>query len=80
MAQGLIRQDLIAEDMVPLRQVSIEEIEPRIREEAVSLVASDITPTALADRQQRKEREGAVRDRVLGSLGFVTEGQEGDAY
>lgn len=33
-----------------------------------------------ADRQKRKERDQLIKERALGTLGFVTEGQEGDAY
>lgn len=78
-----LAQDLIQEDMLPLRQISVEEIEPRIKEEAVSLLSSvHKTPREKADHdaQKRKERDHAIREKALGNLGFVTEGQEGDAY
>jgi hypothetical protein len=32
----LTHQDLIAEDMVPLRQISLQEIESKLRDETVS--------------------------------------------
>jgi hypothetical protein len=33
-----------------------------------------------ADGQKRKERDQLIKERALSTLGFVTEGQEGDAY
>ncbi|WVR07933.1 hypothetical protein IAU60_004976 [Kwoniella sp. DSM 27419] len=55
--------DLIAEDMVPLREVPWQQLEEQIT----------------ADNK-RRERDNAVRDKILGQMGFVNEGREGDAY
>ncbi|WRT69843.1 uncharacterized protein IL334_006834 [Kwoniella shivajii] len=55
--------DLIAEDMVPLREVSWAELEQKINDET-----------------KRRERDHAIKDKVLASKGFVNEGREGDAY
>ncbi|WVQ95906.1 hypothetical protein IAU59_003005 [Kwoniella sp. CBS 9459] len=55
--------DLIAEDMVPLREVPWAELEEKIAAET-----------------KRRERDHAIKDKVLASVGFVNEGREGDAY
>ncbi|WVF68354.1 hypothetical protein IAT40_003119 [Kwoniella sp. CBS 6097] len=55
--------DLIAEDMVPLREVAWPELEEKI-----------------AAENKRRERDHAIKDKVLASIGFVNEGREGDAY
>ncbi|WWC73838.1 uncharacterized protein I206_107810 [Kwoniella pini CBS 10737] len=55
--------DLIAEDMVPLKQVSWNQVEEQINAE-----------------NKRRERDHTIKDKVLGSIGFVNEGREGDAY
>ncbi|OCF34371.1 U6 snRNA-associated Sm-like protein LSm1 [Kwoniella heveanensis BCC8398] len=55
--------DLIAEDMVPLREVGWAELEEKI-----------------AAENKRRERDHAIKDKVLASIGFVNEGREGDAY
>ncbi|WVW87078.1 hypothetical protein I302_109135 [Kwoniella bestiolae CBS 10118] len=55
--------DLIAEDMVPLQQVSWSQVEEKINED-----------------NKRRERDHTIKDKVLGSMGFVNDGREGDAY
>nr|XP_018260107.1 U6 snRNA-associated Sm-like protein LSm1 [Kwoniella dejecticola CBS 10117]OBR82265.1 U6 snRNA-associated Sm-like protein LSm1 [Kwoniella dejecticola CBS 10117] len=55
--------DLIAEDMVPLKEVAWAQVEEQINAE-----------------NKRRERDHAVKDKVLASIGFVNEGREGDAY
>ncbi|GMK56575.1 hypothetical protein CspeluHIS016_0304150 [Cutaneotrichosporon spelunceum] len=55
--------DLIAEDEVPLRQISEDEMKAKIKE-----------------FEHRRERDNAIKDRVMASIGFVSDRHEGDAY
>ncbi|OCF62075.1 U6 snRNA-associated Sm-like protein LSm1 [Kwoniella mangroviensis CBS 10435] len=56
----------------------------------IDLIAEDMVPLQerswneveekINDDNKRRERDHAIKDRVLGSIGFVNEGREGDAY
>jgi hypothetical protein len=74
-------QDLIAEDMVPLREIGLKEIEEKIAEDTVSwrwLVGSKLK--SLTVLQRRRDRDFVIKGKVLGAMGFDREGREGDAY
>lgn len=58
---------------MPLRQVPLEEIKAKIAEE-------DVSGCRARSPQKRRERDNAIKDKVMSSLGFVADRVEGDAY
>ncbi|EJT48139.1 RNA cap binding protein [Trichosporon asahii var. asahii CBS 2479] len=67
--------DLIAEDEIPLRQIPLDEMRAKLAEVEVSFrVVKKLTG------KKRRERDSAIKDKVMASMGFVSEKHEGDAY
>jgi hypothetical protein len=73
----LTPQDLIAEDNLPFVEIPLDEMRDKLAAQEVRDELSMIKTDAL---QKRRERDNIVKDKVLGSLGFVSDRHEGDAY
>lgn len=61
---------------MPLREISLEEMRAKLAEVEVSY-SREATE---ADTQHRRERDNVIKDKVMASIGFVSDRHEGDAY
>lgn len=60
---------------MPLRQIPLDEMRAKLAEVEVS--CSNVRQLT---GQKRRERDSAIKDKVMASMGFVSEKHEGDAY
>lgn len=61
---------------MPLRQIPLDEMRQKLAEVEVRFWRNGFQLT----EQKRRERDSAIKDKVMASMGFVSEKHEGDAY
>lgn len=76
----LTPQDLIAEDNLPFVEIPLDEMRDKLAAQEVRDGRDGLPMIKTDASQKRRERDNIVKDKVLGSLGFVSDRHEGDAY